>query len=59
LAGADRGDAVRIADDAIPGITRGLDERLVAVKNEIGELGLSRELPEVFGGVKLRRLGKH
>src|SRR5204863_7409569 len=56
--GSDVFDAVGIGDKGVPGLASGVGDRVMAVEDAIGELGLAEELPDVFSRVQLGRFGR-
>ena len=58
IAKSDGHDAPGLVAEFIPSVAAELDDLLVRLEDAIGEPVVAHELPDVFGGVEFRRLGR-
>ena len=54
---ADGHDAPGLVSDLVPGLAAVVDDVVVVLEDPVGEVVVAHELPKVFDGVELRRLG--
>ena len=58
VTGGDRGYPVGGYDQAVPGGAAGLDDGLVGIPSAVAQEILAKELPDVFGGIEFRGIGR-
>lgn len=58
LAQSERHNAPRLVYELVPGIKTVFEDLVVGLEDAVGQPALAHELPEVFDGVELGRLGR-